>query len=110
MKGAVRMARRRTGRLRAVLLGLFALAVLLGFVLASGWVGQKNEAEQAELVRAAVEQALVSCYAAEGRYPQDLAYLEQHYGVWIDHTRYVVAYDAFADNIRPRVRVIQLEG
>lgn len=104
------MARRKHGYARTAALCLAALAVLLGFVLASGWVGSTNEAEQAELVQAAVEQALVSCYAAEGRYPQDLAYLEEHYGVFIDHARYAVSYEIFADNIRPRVRVIRMEG
>lgn len=104
------MVQRRRKRLRVAALSLAVLAVLLGFVLFSGWVGSTNEAEQAELVRAAVEQALVSCYAAEGRYPQNFAYLEEHYGVFIDHTRYMVSYDIFADNIRPRVRVIRMEG
>ena len=97
-------------RRRQLLFVLLALAVLAGFVLASGWLGRTNEDEQAELLREALEQALVSCYAAEGRYPQSIEYLEQHYGVRVDRTRYVVAYEAFADNIRPRVRVIPMEG
>ena len=95
---------------RRMLYCLLALAVLVSFVQSSSWLGRTNEDEQAELLRDALEQALVSCYAAEGRYPQDLEYLEQHYGVRLDRTHSVVAYEAFADNIRPRVRVIPMEG
>lgn len=98
----------RALRRRWAAFGLLVLAVLAAFVLASGWLGQTNEDEQAELLRAALEQALVSCYAAEGRYPQSIGYLEEHYGVRIDRSRYAVSYDAFADNIRPQVRVIRL--
>ena len=100
----------RLRRWRRVLYCLLALAVLVSFVQSSSWLGRTNEDEQAELLRDALEQALVSCYAAEGRYPQSLDYLELHYGVRIDRARYVVAYEAFADNIRPRVRVIPMEG
>lgn len=100
----------RARRMRRLLFVLLALAVLAGFVLASGWLDRTNEDEQAQLLREALEQALISCYAAEGRYPQSVEYLEQHYGVRVDHARYTVVYDAFADNIRPRVRVIPMEG
>ena len=112
-KGGPGMDWRRQQRARrrgSILLAVLLLALLAGFVLASGWLGRSNEDEQAELLQAALEQALVSCYAAEGRYPASVSYLEEHYGVRIDRSRYVVVYEAFADNIRPRVRVIPMEG
>lgn len=72
------------------------------------------EAGQAEQGRQQLEQSLrraaVACYAAEGAYPADLAYLEQHYGVQIDTGRYTVYYDIFAGNIMPDITVLEKES
>ena len=49
----------------------------------------------------------VACYAAEGIYPQDLEYLEEHYGVQVDGDRYVVHYEIFAQNLMPDITVLE---
>ena len=51
--------------------------------------------------------SLVNCYAIEGAYPDSLSYLEEHYGLQIDHNRYVVDYEPFGDNIWPTVQVVR---
>ncbi len=61
--------------------------------------------EQEELLRRAVNQAVVSCYAVEGRYPESLEYLEENYGIRVDREEYLVLYEVFADNVKPRFRV-----
>ncbi len=61
--------------------------------------------EQEELLRLAVNQAVVSCYAVEGRYPESLEYLEENYGIRVDREEYLVLYEVFADNVKPRFRV-----
>ena len=61
--------------------------------------------EQEELLRRAVNQAVVSCYAVEGRYPESLEYLEENYGIRVDRDEYLVLYEVFADNVKPRFRV-----
>lgn len=48
------------------------------------------------------------CYAIEGQYPESVAYLEENYGLRIDHDRYIVHYDIFADNIMPEITVFSL--
>ena len=48
-----------------------------------------------------------ACYAAEGIYPQDLEYLEEHYGVQVDGDRYVVHYEIFAQNLMPDITVLE---
>ena len=49
----------------------------------------------------------MACYAAEGIYPPDLDYLEEHYGLQIDRDRYTVFYQIFASNLMPDITVLE---
>lgn len=84
---------------------LLLLAALL--VFAANKAGAKTEQSEAELLRSAIIRASVTCYAIEGRYPQSLQYVIDHYGVVVDADRYIVSYDVFADNLMPDVRVLR---
>ena len=64
--------------------------------------------EQQELLEDAINQAVVNCYAMEGRYPVSIQYLIENYGIQVDFEKYVVSYEIFAENIRPQVRVIRI--
>lgn len=64
--------------------------------------------EQQELLEEAVNQAIVNCFCLEGRYPESIQYLTENYGLQIDFEQYAVSYEIFADNIKPRVKVIAL--
>jgi len=103
------MEKRRRGRSgRVVWLFLpAALAVLLWFFTAV----YNLQADQKETGRAQLEQAVrrsaVACYAAEGIYPPDTAYLQEHYGLQIDTKRYVVVYEIFAENLMPEITVLE---
>ena len=95
------------------LAGNFSMvATFLVFVLVLGvlFIGTTNlsSAAGAEGVAAttkAIERAAVLCYATEGFYPPGLAYIEDRYGVQIDHDRYAVRYEVMASNIMPTIRV-----
>lgn len=90
-----------------LLLTVFAAAVIL-LLYAAGRIGSDTDQRQTELLKDAIDNAVVGCYATEGRYPESLDYLVENYGIQIDEQRYVVIYDAFADNVRPRVQVIRI--
>lgn len=64
--------------------------------------------ESKEILQEAVQRATVQCYAIEGMYPPDVKYLEENYGVVIDHDKYAVHYEVFAANILPDIKVIDL--
>ncbi|WP_444642748.1 hypothetical protein ACRQU7_00115 [Caproiciproducens sp. R1] len=66
-----------------------------------------NSEEKLRVTRAAVQKAIVNCYAVEGFYPPDIQYLENHYGIEIDHGKYVVQYETAGSNIMPSVRVLE---
>ena len=59
-----------------------------------------------EAIRAAVQRSALQCYAVEGVYPSSLEYLEENYGLQVNHEDYYVTYEAFASNMPPTVRVV----
>ena len=91
----------------AVLLG-----VLLGVVIGWGrYVSARHVAEQsASALKEAVLRSARQCYVVEGVYPPDLEYLEEHYGLQVNHAAYYISYDAFASNLPPDIRVIPRTG
>ena len=95
---------------------LTALAVLCAVLLIWGgftlWRGaQRSMREQAaQSVRTAVMDAAIQCYVLEGAYPRSLAYLEENYGVQINHSRFIVSYEVYASNQMPDVAVFERQG
>lgn len=57
-------------------------------------------------IRDAVRRAAMECYAVEGVFPPEVAYLEENYGLVINHDAYIVSYEIFASNVMPDVRVL----
>lgn len=55
---------------------------------------------------AMVRKAAMQCAAVEGAYPARLSYLEEHYGLIVNHQDYAVTYEAFASNVPPSVVVV----
>ena len=48
----------------------------------------------------------VECYCVEGAYPESLGYLEENYGLNVNHRDFIVTYEVFASNVAPDVRVL----
>ena len=89
------------------LLPLLAAAVLLGFLTSLSNLEQGQSAEGKHQLEDALRRAAVACYAAEGIYPPNLDYLQEHYGIQIDASRYTVVYDVFASNLMPDITVLE---
>lgn len=88
----------------AVSLAVFALLFSVGvFVL--DYVDRVSGRVQTEMVRNAVRNAVLTCYAVEGVYPPDIGHLVENYGLAYDDDRYLITYDAFASNVLPEIRV-----
>lgn len=83
------------------------IAIILCFYL---WL-TALDARQREAGRLQLETALrrsaAACYAAEGFYPPDIQYLEEHYGLQVDESRYRVFYEVFAPNLMPEITVLE---
>ncbi|MBP3636558.1 MAG: hypothetical protein J6K13_03270 [Clostridia bacterium] len=83
------------------------VAIVLIFCLAIDRVTSASDEAELGLVRDAVKNAALTCYAVEGAYPDDLDYLREHYGLGYNEDRYLVYYEAFASNVMPDIRVME---
>lgn len=100
---------KRRINLGAVLLVPAVLLVLGMFMTGLSNLESGRQSEGKQQLEDAVRRAAVACYAAEGIYPPDLEYLEEHYGIQVDRDRYTVMYDVFASNLMPDVTVLENE-
>lgn len=55
----------------------------------------------------AVRRTAVSCYASEGFYPPDVAYMQEHYGLQFDEETYIIRYERPASNWMPDITVLE---
>ena len=82
----------------------FALAMVFAVMLIDRIDLAQGKAET-EMVKDAIRNAAVTCYAVEGVYPESVEYLREHYRLAYDETRYFVTYEAFASNRIPDIYV-----
>ena len=93
-----------------VLMGIFlpviCVVMLLWFLSGISNLSRSQSVEEKRRLEDAIRRNAVACYAAEGIYPPDLEYLEEHYGIQVDRERYTVMYEIFASNMMPDVTVL----
>jgi hypothetical protein len=86
---------------------VLCVGILVFFVTAvSGLKDGNSEKEKAQLEEA-IRRSVITCYAAEGVYPPDFAYVKEKYGLVVDESRYLVVYDVFAENLMPDITVLE---
>lgn len=96
------IARRK--RMRIIVACAIVAACIVVVALFSAM--QANAKEQSAVaIRNAIMDSAKQCCAIEGNYPSSLEYLEQNYGLTINHDDYVISYESFAGNIMPTVVV-----
>ena len=90
-------------------LALFAAVVTVFFYCIDSFSADSLH-RQEENLENALQRSILSCYAAEGAYPPDLAYLKEHYGVTWNEDLFFVDYRVTAANIYPEVTIIPMKG
>ncbi|MBO5565137.1 MAG: hypothetical protein J5935_05940 [Lachnospiraceae bacterium] len=104
------MKRRRTVPPFLLIISLFvAAAVLYGAVRYSAVLQERTYAQRELVLTRALDRAVTNCYALEGSYPPDIAYLETHYGLSYDRDSFYIDYRPIASNLRPDYNVIPLK-
>lgn len=83
------------------------LLMIVGIIFIVEYVDNKTSAESVQVIEANIRKAAISCYAIEGAYPQTVEYLEENYGLQINHDKYVVEYDIIGANVMPWVAVVE---
>jgi hypothetical protein len=89
---------------------IFTLAVvgMIAFGLRQAEISSK--AESLRVLEEGILRAAVKCYAVEGRYPDTIGYIERHYGIHIDRSKYAVYYEIVATNLFPNITVVELQS
>lgn len=86
----------------------FLLFILL-FNFGIQSVSQTAEGQQLRFAEQAVRRAAVQCYTIEGRYPANVEYLRENYGLAVDSDRYVIHYQRLGGNLLPEIAVFPVE-
>ena len=86
---------------------LIFIALILAFVLLVNNITNKNSGRELQIVRDAVKNAALTCYAVEGMYPDNLQYLREHYNLSYNKDRYIVYYEPLASNVIPSIKVVE---
>jgi len=92
----------------ALLPVLFTVAIMAMVISGLRQTEESSRAEGQRILEDSLRRAVVMCYAIEGRYPESIEYVEEHFGVFIDRTMYAVHYRIFASNILPEITVVPL--
>ena len=87
---------------------LSIVLVLAAAVLLVNRIDTAQDAAETDIVRDAVKNAALTCYAVEGAYPDSVDYLREHYRLAYDEDRYLITYDAFASNMIPDLWVTEV--
>ena len=95
--------RRRRRRLIVVAMGALAIIVVtwLAVVASHGMVTENGVVA----LRDSISATATKCYAVEGAYPTSISYMEERYGLLVNHDAYRVAYEWLGDNVPPSVVV-----
>lgn len=97
-------------RMKKGFIGCAIVLLLLFFLQAFVGVGSlEGEADNQSIKMAeeSIKKMAVQCYALEGSYPPDIAYLVSNYGLIVNEKEYFYYYEVIASNIMPNITVIR---
>ena len=108
MKKAFVSCEQRKRFSRGLLVPIVSVIIVGGFVIYGvGNVSRSASQERLKAAEQSVARATVQCYAIEGRYPPDLDYLEENYGLILDREHYVYHYRLEGSNLMPEIQVFE---
>lgn len=94
--------------IKTIVLPLFLLVCFIGALLEGfRYFSHINEVQSRSLLEQSVRKAAIECYAIEGIYPSELAYLEEHYGIAYDRDKYGIEYGCWSSNVMPTIVVYE---
>lgn len=88
---------------------IFFVLILIWFFFGVSYLSKETKRDQCELLKTAISRSITHCYATEGHYPEDLAYLREHYGITYDTEQFFIDYQILGKNIFPDVTVIEIQ-
>lgn len=103
-----RNQKNKTELFKSILVSICLFALFI-FIMVKGIIEIEKLSimQNIDLARQNIKRGVIQCYAIEGRYPPNIEYIEENYGVKIDHDKYFVIYDCFASNLMPLIEVYE---
>jgi hypothetical protein len=86
----------------------FFVIVITAFLFGISFIASTSSKDQKDVLTDALNKDVIHCYAVEGYYPPSLAYIEDHYGLTYDKSRYLIDYVPVGDNIMPSVTIVEI--
>lgn len=84
----------------------FAIVIAI-FLVGISFIASTSSKDQKQILTEAVSKDIIHCYAIEGYYPPSLSYIEDHYGLTYDKSKYMIDYVPIGDNIMPDVTIVE---
>lgn len=81
--------------------------IIVIFIVGISSISSSNVTNGKQILSEAIERDIVHCYAVEGMYPPSVSYMENHYGLTYDKSKYIVDYEYIGANIMPSVYIIE---
>lgn len=103
-------------KLKDRLSGSFSISVIIFvavigvFLFGISSISGSSVANDKQLLEDAVQRDIIHCYSVEGSYPENVAYMESHYGLTYDKNKFIIDYEYIGANIMPQVQIINKQG
>lgn len=92
---------------------ILKIALLVVIVIASIYVFNStstySSTEDLKRISDTISQLSLKCYSIEGKYPKNIDYLKENYGLLLNDDDYQVIYYYEGDNLQPRIEVFKKE-
>ena len=86
---------------------ILLLLIAVFFLGALSRLEENRRSEGKHQLETVLRRTAVSCYASEGFYPPDVAYMQEHYGLQFDENAYIIRYERTASNWMPDITVLE---
>lgn len=96
---------RQKSRRRIIAFFAVICAFLIALTIALNVIFSNARDQGATSIRTTILNAAMQCAAIEGSFPTNLAYLEEHYDLRVNHDDYVVIYEVLGSNVLPSIVV-----
>lgn len=83
------------------------VVIIMVFIIGISYISQTSRKGQKDILTDAINKDIVHCYAIEGYYPPSLSYIEDHYGLTYDRSKYIIDYEPIGNNIYPDFIVLE---
>lgn len=99
--------RERKKSLALPLSAAFFAGIMLVFLLAVSGLEEDTAQRQQQELETALHRGILTCYALEGKYPESLQYLKEHYPLHYNEELFFVDYRVQGGNLMPDVTVLK---